>query len=803
VPRQSTTPFGALLRQHRVTAGLTQQTLAERAGLSVYGIQKLEAGTTHPYRDTASRLVAALELSPDAAEQLRAAVEPLRKRDRGSRETTVGRDRRHNLPIALTRFVGREHELSDIPRRLRATRLLTLTGAGGSGKTRLALEVARLLVNEYRDGVWLVELAPLADDTLVPHRLAALLGVRERADRPMPIALAEALHDAYVLVVLDNCEHLLEACSSLADVLLRECPTVHVLTTSREPLGIPGELSYPVGGLAAPVLHLSDSVAHVERSPAAQLFVDRASVVQPALSLAATNARAIAQICRQLDGIPLALELAAGCLDALTLEQLASRLHQRFRLLTGGNRAGMARQQTLRATIDWSYQLLTETAMRVFERLSVFAIGWTLEAAEAVCAGDAVEADDVLDAVRQLVRKSLIVRIDDRRGAARYGLLDTLREYASEKLRNRDGEVRTFRERHAAYYANQVQRLDPAAPTTQLKFSGDGAALTANVFEVLDGIHDNLGVALNWFIEARRPTEALTLLRALGPLWAARGVPPGSRRWVEAALDLAAQKNDAGRTRVPTALHASVLHFGATNAVTFGDIETARHHNSASIELWRTQGDDVGLAQALVNRSVLLCATREYEPAAVALKEALALARTGGKPFTVSMALSGLGTVARLQRRHDLAAAYLRESVAVARSVERASDCAYLLAASLTPLGRVLCDQRQDDAAMALFKEALEVIRDAGMGGNRLCYCLQGIAVVHERNGDPLQAVTLFAAADAEWRASGHARYPDDELERQQQLCALRAELTAEVFAESWALGESMTVLQAITHALG
>jgi non-specific serine/threonine protein kinase len=791
-----------LLREHRLQAALTQQALAERAGLSVYGIQKLEAGTTHPYRDTVRRLVAALELSPGAADQLHTAVEPLRRRNSAPRGLLRG-DRHHNLPIAVTSFVGREHELSDIPRRLRATPLVTLTGAGGSGKTRLALEVGRLLVNEYRDGVWLVDLASLADGTLLPHRLAALLGVRESADRPMPVSLAEALNGARTLLVLDNCEHLLGACAGLADLLLRECPTVHVLATSREPLGVPGELSYPVACLAAPALHVSDSVADVGRSPAAQLFVDRASAVQPEFSLVAANARLIAQICRQLDGIPLALELAAACLDALTLDQITSRLRQRFRLLTGGSRAGLARQQTLRATIDWSYQLLTETEKRVFERLSVFASGWTVEAAEAVCAGDGVEADDVLDAVRQLVRKSLIVRIDDRGSAARYGLLETLREYAFEKLRSHDGEVRGFDERHAAYYASQVQRLDPAAPTTQLDFSGDREALTAAVYEVLDGIHDNLGVALNWFVAARRPTDALTLLRALSPLWQVRGMPADSRRWVEASLGLVGSVENAGAKGVPRALYANVLMFAGVNALAFGDLEAARRHLSASVELWRTLRDHVGLAQALATLAHVPCFTGDYQQAALMLNDSVSHARAGGKPYSVAMALNHLGTVARLQHEYDQAAAVLREGVAVARTVERPSDRAWVLANSLVPLGRVLCDQSDEHAAMVLFTEALELMRDAGIGSYRLCHCLEGIAVVHRSIGDPLRAVSLFAAADAEWRASGHRRYPDEEVERDRHVDALRGQLDADAFANAWALGQSMTMPHAITYALG
>ena len=330
---------------------------------------------------------------------------------------------RHNLPVALTSFVGREQELASIPPRLRACRLLTLTGVGGSGKTRLAIELAAATgPSSYRDGVWLVELAQVTDPALVPHRLAAVLGVQESGRAAARQALADALRNSQMLLVLDNCEHLLDACAALVDLLLRECPTLQILATSREPIGIPGEVTWAVSPLAAPDATVAGSVAEIERSPAVRLFVDRASAAQPSFVLDADNADAVAQICRRLDGIPLALELAAARLDALTPHELASRLDQRFGLLTGGNRAALPRQQTLSATIDWSYQLLTETQRRVFERLSVFASGWTLDAAEVVCAGDGVAAEDVLDALLQLIRKSLVVRIDVRHGSARYGI---------------------------------------------------------------------------------------------------------------------------------------------------------------------------------------------------------------------------------------------------------------------------------------------------------------------------------------------------------------------------------------------
>jgi len=378
VSTDTTATFGALLRRHRVDARLTQEALAERAGLSVHGIQKLERGTTHPYRDTAARLASALELAPEEADRFRAAVEPVRRRGSAQRETqheTAGGERPQTLPVGLTSFVGREHELVSIPARLHAGRLLTLTGVGGSGKTRMAIEVARQEFARYRDGVRLAELAQVTDPVLVPHRLAVVLGVQESGDRPLEQALAEVLRNSQQLLVLDNCEHLLDACAALVDLLLRECPSLRILATSREPIGIPGEVTWAIFPLAAPDPRLHSSVDEIERSPAVRLFADRASAAQSSFVLDTDNAETVAQICRRLDGIPLALELAADRLDALTPHELASRLDQRFALLTKGNRAAVPRQQTLSAAIDWSYLLLTETQRRVFDRLSVFASG--------------------------------------------------------------------------------------------------------------------------------------------------------------------------------------------------------------------------------------------------------------------------------------------------------------------------------------------------------------------------------------------------------------------------------------------
>jgi predicted ATPase len=358
---------------------------------------------------------------------------------------------RHNLPTPFTSFVGRERELGDLQARLAEVRLLTLTGVGGCGKTRLALEVGRTVLERYRDGVWQVELGPLADAALVPRSVAAGMGVHETAGQSMVSALAARLKGRRLLLVLDNCEHLLDACAALVDVLLRGCPEVQVLTTSREALGITGEVSWRVPSLPVPDPQRRLSLAELQRNAAVRLFTERAAAVEPRFVLTEHNAAAVTQVCARLDGMPLALELAAARMAALSVDQLAARLDQRFRLLTGGSRAALPRQQTLRATLDWSYDLLSEPERRLLIRLAVFAGGWGLEAAELVCAGMGIDQADVLDLLGRLVSKSLVIAEENRQGAERYRLLETVRQYARERLVAAN-EAEVLHERHANYF---------------------------------------------------------------------------------------------------------------------------------------------------------------------------------------------------------------------------------------------------------------------------------------------------------------------------------------------------------------
>jgi predicted ATPase len=509
------------------------------------------------------------------------------------------------------------------------------------------------------------------------------------------------------------------------------------LATSREPIGLPGEVAWSLAPLVAPDPDRAATVTEIERSPAVRLFVDRASAVQSSFMLGADNAEAVAQICRRLDGVPLALELAAARLDALTPGELARRLDQRFRLLSGGNRAALPRQQTLGATVDWSYQLLTPTQQRVFERLVVFASGWTLDAAEAVCAGDGVAAEDVLDGVLQVIHKSLAVRIDVRHGSARYGMLETLRQYAWDKHAERDGELSATRERHAAYYSALADRLDPASATTLLPFSGE--TLTAPVFAILDDAHDNIRLALTWSLETRRAAEGLVLVRALAPLWMWVGLPVDGRRWMDAMLDLAAQSSG-----VPPALYAQALTLGGIVAGMEADSARSRILLESSVALWRSLCDPVGLAMALSNLGYDHAALGEIEQAEPMLREGLALARVGGEVFTLSHTLTELARSAYAQKHYARSVAYARESLAVGRSIERASYRTFAVIWLVT-LGHAESKLGATTKAESRLREALTAIREWGHPGFLLTLCLSSMSAALGASGEPLRAARLLA----------------------------------------------------------
>jgi non-specific serine/threonine protein kinase len=750
--------FGALLRRHRVAAGLTQEGLAERAGLSRRGVQHLEAGDARPYPATLDVLAAALALGPEDRARLRgaaraAAPPPAHPPDgrRGRRPPPAGPS---NLPLQLTSFVGRERELATTRELLAAHRLVTLIGTGGVGKTRLALEAAGALRPAYPDGIWLAELAALADPALVPQAVATATGVRERPGRPLVATLTDALEPKRLLLVLDNCEHLVAACARLADALLRACPHLTVLATSREALGIAGETVWRVPSLSAPeetgaagrevpAAGAPDVAGDLARYAAVRLFCERAAAVRPGFALTAESAPAVAQVCARLDGIPLALELAAARVRVLPPQQLLARLEDRFRLLTGGSRTALERHQTLRAAVDWSYALLSDPERTLFARLSVFAGGWTLEAAEAVGAGGGIEASGVLELLARLVDKSLVVADEQPGGTARYRLLETLRQYAQERL-EASGEAAAVRLRHAACYAGLAAQT-PAyldRPTAEQGAWYDG----------LEREHANLRAALGWAAAGGARGDAAEAGLRLGldlfGFWTVRGHRREGLGWLRRLLAV-----PAGGP--PSALRARALGEAGTLAWMLGDYGAARALAEEGLAVGREAGEPAAVAAALNTLGRLVWARGDYGAARRLLEERLRVRREalGGRPdWAMHYALQMVGWVALAQGDTAAARACCREALAFP------TDEGVAAAGTLALQGSVAAAEGDHRTARRLHEEGLAIGRavgDPGSDGHGTRYLGEDALAVGDAGG----AAALFAHSAAVMRDLGEPQF--------------------------------------------
>ncbi len=520
---------GETIRRRRQELFWTQEQLAEKAGLRKRTIERAEAGE-HLQSHTIRAIAQALGLSPaevtlpgrsSTPGGARASPDP----EAAGALKALTASRPPTLPVSVTSFIGRTRELAEVKQRLSATRLLTLTGPGGCGKTRLALQAATDLADKFVDGVWFVELSTLSDPRLVPYLVATALGVREEPNRPLAVTLVDALHPRRLLLVLDSCEHLIAACAEFSHTLLHGCPQLRILATRREVLGVAGELAWRVPPLASPDPQRLLSIEDLVQYEAVQLFVERARTALLTFTLTNRNASVVAQVCYRLDGIPLAIELAAARVKVLAVEQIAARLDDRFHLLTGGGRMVLPRQQTLQAAMDWSYDLLSEPERRLWHRLSVFAGGWTLEAAEAVCAGVGFDVADVLDRLTSLVDKSL-VNVEAPDGEARYRLLETIRQYGLKKL-ERSGQAAVVRRQHLQWFVGLAERAE-----AELTGPDQGIWL-----ERLETEYDNLWAVLEWSqTEAQGAEAGLRLAAALWRFWLVHGHLREGRRWLEAVL---------------------------------------------------------------------------------------------------------------------------------------------------------------------------------------------------------------------------------------------------------------------------
>lgn len=734
-----------------------------------------------------------------------------------------------NLPIPLTSFVGREKEIREINELISTARLLTLTGAGGSGKTRLAIQVATELIVSFIDGVWWVELAPLMDESLVPHAVAHALGLQPQPDQPSLDSLRNFLGAKKLLLALDNCEHLIMACAALAHQLLSTCPNLKLLATSREALGIAGEVSYRVPTLTVPerrALTVSQ-LAHFE---GVRLFIERARSIKSNFALTAENARAVAEISARLDGIPLALELAAARVNIVSVQEIATRLDDRFNLLTQGSRGALPRQQTLRATLDWSYDLLTPQEQNLFRRLSVFSGGFSFPAVRALSAEDKLESD-ALNLLARLVDKSLVVA-DTSHEDSRYDILETIREYASVKLRAAH-EVEPIRNRHLdcfIEFANQAK----------LKLRGPEQA---RVLDQLRQEQPNCRAALNWALESSAIEKGLRLADALTQFWFQSDLSEGMS-WLDKLLAAASPNIDAS-------LRAWALADWGQFAEEAGDSAAARVRLEESLALLReliaTEQSGINeaalrdhqarLSNALFYLAMALRATREYAAIRALGDEALSLARANGDEWEIADALQGYGHIVYSFGESRVVQAVYTESLARFRKLGDTQN----IASVLLNLGAVAHLEGNTLAAAEYLTEALVLFRKIGSSLgiteaiSDLAYASALLGNYHQahqlaregfqlslRVGSKQAAVLnlitfgilalgekdfgrgtrLFAAADTLGGAMGGYLKFINRPTYQLNLQAARDVLSESTFAEEWAEGSAMSLDEALQYAL-
>ena len=685
----------------------------------------------------------------------------------------------HNLTSELSSFVGREKELPEVRRLLENNRLLTLTGPGGCGKTRLALAAASELIERFEDGVWMVELAPLADPSLVPQAVASAPGVREQPGHPLTETLSDYLASKKVLLILDNCEHLVGACAELAESLLRSCPELRVLATSREALGIAGEVVRPVPSLSLPDLRRMPNTDSLSRYESARLFVERTEAVKPTFALTEQNAPSVAKICYRLDGIPLAIELAAARTKVLSVEEISERLDDCFGLLTVGSRTALPRHRTLHATMDWSHDLLSEQERALFHRLSVFTGDFTLEAAELVCAGEDLQKEEVLNLLSHLVDKSLVL-VAEQDGEARYRLLETVRQYGWEKLSDL-GEEGQHRERHAGHFLKLAEEAE-----SELKGEGQVAWL-----ERLEQEHDNLRAALRWLLGRGESDKAARLGWALWLFWWIRGHFAEGRRSMEQAVSV------EGSVAMPASAQAKALYVEGTMACGQGDQRSAEVLLEESAALFRELGDRRGVAYALGSAAVVAITQERFERAIVCSEEATELFLEVGDKWGAAPML-GCSAVGWLNGGDHRRARSLAE-----RGLElcRETGDKHGTSIALLTLAGVAQAERDYERARDLFEEGLTVSAELGNEAD-IVHCLEGLATVSGEEGRIVHAARLWGAAESllEKIEAMYTYVPDRSINRSQ--VAARSKIDEAAWGAAWAEGRAMTPEQAIEYAL-
>ena len=758
--------FGEWLRKQRRALDLSRQQLADQAGCAEITLRRIEGGTLKPSKELAAILLEKVGIPQDNLDQwVRFA--------RGQAELPVAETSskpnqpKTNLPAQLTSFIGREKELADVSSLLEKHRLVTLIGSGGVGKTRLSHKVGEGQSTHFSDGTWLMELAPLDNPQLIPQTLAVTLGVPASAVQPVNETLLNFLRTKNTLLIFDNCEHLLDACAQLADMLLKHCPNLKILATSREALGIMGEAMYLVPTLALPD---TDKLLHAFRDVGSmRLFEERAQLVQMDFSLTMENASFIAQICLRLDGIPLALELAAVQVNQLSVKEIASQLNDTFHILAGGSRTALPRQQTIRASIDWSWNLLTNDERALLRRLSVFAGGWTFDAAQAVCGGDA------LTLINLLVRKSLVVVSQASGGEKRYHFHEVIRQYAREKLVEA-GEDESIHQHHANYFISLAEKADA-------KFHGAEEMLW---LVCLDAELANLRAALEFTLEHDKD-NAVRLSGALGWFWYRRGLLAEGRGWYEKILagrepDMFSAENlikafygagliahyqgDYAHARTmltqsltlaqkqedPSGIAHAIILLGS-GYVWQGDFATTDKYALESIDLFRASGEVWGQAFALNVLGFSALMRGDFAKAYSCFEESVKLARNAGDKYIMSMPLSNFGIMAYQQGDLERGKELLEESLDIGLEVQDPTVITW----SMASLGHIARHQGDFARATELYETVLEDCRITGFmtGTSEMLHALGVVAV---KTGEYQKARSLLQEGLGLFQSQGDVR---------------------------------------------
>jgi predicted ATPase/DNA-binding SARP family transcriptional activator/DNA-binding CsgD family transcriptional regulator len=727
---------------------------------------------------------------------------------------------KHNLPASRTSFVGREHEMVDIKRHLAMTRLFTLTGAGGSGKTRLALEVARDLIGAYPDGVWLAELASLSHGEFVAQSVAEAVGVPGQPGRPLTDTLVDALHAKRMLLILDNCEHLVDAVGELVALLLDSCPRLKILATSREALGAVGEVIWPVSLLSVPDLNKLPTVEELEGYEAIRLFVDRARERIPAFALMPENAQAVAQICAYLEGLPLAIELAAARIKMLPPKALLDRLSNRLKLLRGGPREVSERQRTLRSTIEWSYDLLEEGEQVLFARLAAFSGGRTLEAIEAICDAEGDLSVDSFDGISSLLDKSLLRQKEGPNGEPRIVMLETVHEFAREMLQE-SAEAEEIKRVHAQYFLSLAEEAyQELKGPDQFEWLGR-----------LEAEHDNMRAALSWALERKEVEVSLRLGGALWWFWSLQGYHSEGRRWLEEALamdgrgspgsrvmalagagELAWQQGELDRAQEACEEGLELLSNEAREAseakllilVILGWVALDREEHDQASELFeerlalsREMGDTWALATSLSNLALVSHSRGDYERASELYEQSMDFSRMQTDKLTLAGNLINLALVVYSQGDLEQAAQLTEEGVALQRELGARG----WVALGLCNLGWMALLQDDLGRAADLYRESLSLSWDTGM--NPLVQSTsEGLACVAGARGETERAARLWGAAQALHETEGIPRDDDFLAEADARISAVRSGMGEDAWQEAWRKGRAMTLDEAVSYAL-